>query len=94
MYDTADPDDILESYRFKLKDNSTVVKRDWSGGASSDDSSQLDILHLQDEAAELLSDLKIIIKRLPTLPDNFAISYNLMFNEKAPKGYCVSTTVT
>ena len=94
MYDTADPDDILESYRFKLKDNSTGVKRDWSGGASSDESSQLDILHLQDDAAELLSDLKIIIKRLPTLPDNFALSYDMVFNDKAPKGYLVSTTMT
>ena len=92
MYDTADPDDILESYRFKLKDNSTGVKR--SGGAPSDDSSQLDILHLQDEAAELLSDLKSIIKRLPTLPDNFALSYDMVFNDKAPKGYLVSTTMT
>ena len=94
MCDSANPDDILEVYKFKLKDNSTGVKRDWSGGVSSDDSSRLDILPLQTEAAELLSDLKIILKRLPTVPQNYVLSYNMIFNDKAPEGYHVSTTVT
>ena len=89
MYDTANPDQILETYKFKLKDTGIGVERKLNGVRHGDEYS----LGLRDQAEDLLLNLKTVFKRMSKLPEDYSLNYRLIFNRTAPTGYHVSTTL-
>ena len=89
MYDTAHPDEILETYKFKLKEIGIGVERKLNGVMHGHEHS----LGLQDQAEDLLQNLKTVFKRMSKLPENYSLKYRLIFNSTAPTGYYVSTTL-
>ena len=83
LYEISDPDNLFECYKFSLQDTTVNGKPMFSGKTK----------NLRHQAYQTMKDLCDAFLKMPSLPDEYNITFRIVYNSRTPKDYMVSISL-